>query len=362
MDKLPKVSVVIVNYNGRRNLGKILDSCLSSVLGNYYSNFEVLFVDNGSNDNSREYIEQKYGKVKNLKIICLDKNYGLALGNNKGVNRADAESKYLVFVNTDVEMPSDWLIRAVKFLESSPDNVAGVNSVIQDASIKKYIAEVYLQYPSAQFFISFFDKYIEIENRPVEVDVLSGEACMVRKEVFENVNGYDEHYYIYFDEADLSWRIRLIGHHILLNPELRIIHYRSTTTRKIFSPVTVEFYRERNRICSCVKNLSAFSLVAFLISEICRFIALTCASILNKRYKLSICALIHVLWRFVKSQNLRYLIIERRKIQSTRRLSDHEVFNNCIRMIPLRELRAPINPRPSLIMSHALYRIFARGH
>jgi len=88
MKKHLKFSVISLNYNGKKILGSLLDAHLSSLLNTTYDDFEVLFVDNGSSDNSVEYVKANF-RDKRLKIIQLRKNYGYAKGNNLALKFID---------------------------------------------------------------------------------------------------------------------------------------------------------------------------------------------------------------------------------------------------------------------------------
>src|SRR5271157_3134470 len=99
----PLVSIIIVNFNGKR----FLNECLSTVLGSKYPNFEVIFVDNASTDKSLDFVSEVFAKNKFLKIIRNSKNLGFGPGNNVGFEQAKGD--YIVFLNNDTSVDSDWL-------------------------------------------------------------------------------------------------------------------------------------------------------------------------------------------------------------------------------------------------------------
>jgi hypothetical protein len=104
------VSIVILNYNGRK-LGKILTKCLESVLATDYPNFEVLFVDNASEDSSVDFVMNAFGLNPKLTIIRNEQNLGYADGNNIGIRRAKGE--YIVLLNNDTQVDPQWLSELV---------------------------------------------------------------------------------------------------------------------------------------------------------------------------------------------------------------------------------------------------------
>ena len=107
---LPKIAVVILNWNGKHFLEQFLPSVLSST----YSNFELIVVDNGSTDDSVEYIRATYPSVI---LVKFERNYGFAGGYNKALKAISAD--YYVLLNSDVEVTPSWLEPMVELLESN---------------------------------------------------------------------------------------------------------------------------------------------------------------------------------------------------------------------------------------------------
>jgi len=110
----PFVSVVILNYNGK----KYLERCLKSVLNSNYPDLEVLLADNGSNDGSMEYATENFSHDHRLKIISNGENLGVAEGFNTDVYHA--RGKYIVFQENDIEVDHGWLGELIRVMESDP--------------------------------------------------------------------------------------------------------------------------------------------------------------------------------------------------------------------------------------------------
>ena len=106
----PLVSIIIVNHNGER----LLRNCVESIYGNSYPNFEIILVDNGSEDGSIRLVQRHYPKTKVLK---LEKNLGFAYPNNLGAGSAGG--KYLLFLNNDTVVASDFLAELVSAAENN---------------------------------------------------------------------------------------------------------------------------------------------------------------------------------------------------------------------------------------------------
>ena len=107
LSSLPKVAIVILNWNGRAYLEKFLPSVLATA----YDNFEVIVSDNGSTDESVSFLQHTFPKVK---LICLDKNYGFAKGYNLTLEKVVAD--YYALINSDVEVESSWLTPIISLL------------------------------------------------------------------------------------------------------------------------------------------------------------------------------------------------------------------------------------------------------
>ena len=107
--KLPFVSIIVLNYNGKEHLGE----CFNSLrLLDYPKNkYEILMGDNGSYDNSTDYVKKEFPFVK---VIKFNKNYGFAEGNNKSTEHTNRSSQYFIFLNNDTKVDKKWLIELVR--------------------------------------------------------------------------------------------------------------------------------------------------------------------------------------------------------------------------------------------------------
>src|SRR5688572_15333531 len=115
LSSLPKVAIVILNWNGQSYLEKFLPSVLATA----YENFEVIVSDNGSTDGSVSFLQNKFPQVQ---LIRLDKNYGFAKGYNITLEKVKAD--YYALVNSDVEVEPGWLTPIINLLEEDKMNAA----------------------------------------------------------------------------------------------------------------------------------------------------------------------------------------------------------------------------------------------
>jgi GT2 family glycosyltransferase len=127
-----RISVIIVNYNGL----EFVKHCLQSVLKSKYPYFEVIFVDNASNDGSLELVKKFFAHNPRLKIIENSKNLGLGAGGNIGAKYA--KGKYLLFLDSDTEIDVNCISEIVKVLDSDPQIGAGQCKLLRMAEKYKY--------------------------------------------------------------------------------------------------------------------------------------------------------------------------------------------------------------------------------
>jgi GT2 family glycosyltransferase len=254
----PMISIIILNYNGMKFVGK----CLESVLNSLYSDFEIILVDNASSDGSIKYVKDKFRSNRKLRLVVNDKNYGFALGNNIGARNANG--KYLVFLNIDTIVDSDWLTELVEVMDTNPS--------IGAAQCKLLLMDNPKLIDSAGHDIDWFGMaYVKghtEENqgqydRINEVFGATGAALMVRTDVFKKLGGFDEDFFMLFEEDDLCWRIWIAGYKVLYIPKAIVFH-KSGGIRSEKGNYKNLYFSRRNRIMSLLKNYNTKNLIRFL--------------------------------------------------------------------------------------------------
>lgn len=238
----PPASVIILNCNGSTCLGELLDKNLESALNMTYSNFEVLFVDNGSTDNSVEHIRNKFGGDTRLKIVELKHNYGYAAGNNLGSRRCSRGTKYLLFLNTDTIVRRDLLTRVIGVLEADK--------------------EIGSLYPWATPLDGTRKSAWSIDGGLLDVPFSGGWCLVIRKQLFETLNGFDDEFFICGEDTDLGWRVWLAGYrNVLLKGSL--LRHKGGGTVRWESP-EVFYFQIRNKIFTIFKNSEPCDLLRFI--------------------------------------------------------------------------------------------------
>jgi len=255
----PKVSIVILNYNGVRFLGKLLVECIESVLLTDYPSFEVLFVDNASSDNSLDTVRSRFGSDERLRIIQNSENLGFAGGNNVGLKFAQGE--YIALLNNDTRVDTDWLRNLVEII--AQPNVGAVQSKLLLMSSPNVV-------DCAGGFIDYYGYAFEKGNGKDASGYTQGSECfyakgasmLLKREVLKETGLFDKDIFIYYDETDLCWRIRLAGYRILYVPTSIVYHavgLTASNTRK----QKIRFFCKRNQMMILLKNFELRNLVRF---------------------------------------------------------------------------------------------------
>lgn len=245
-----RASVIIVNYNNREDLQR----CLPSLLPSLGSQDEVIVVDNASKDGTATWLGQTYPQVR---LVISRENLGFGGGNNLGATHASG--KYLVCLNPDTTVERSWLEALILVLENNP--AAGLATskilllndpqVINTCGNDVHISGITLCRGIGESRQSF--TILE------EVGAVSGAAFVIRRDLFDALGGFDERFFLYMEDTDLSWRARLAGFGCLYVPGSIVYHDYCLT----FGPQKT-FYQERNRYLMLLKCLRRRTLLAML--------------------------------------------------------------------------------------------------
>jgi GT2 family glycosyltransferase len=216
----PEISVVIVNWNGRR----FLDACLRAVEAQEGADFEVVLVDNGSSDGSAAFVRARFPAVR---VVALDANRGFAGGNNAGAR--EARGQYLVFLNNDTEVEHGWLRALRGGLDVGAGFALATSRIVymHDPSLIDSAGDGLFRWGGA--FKRHHGERADRAAQSLEVFGVCGAACIIPKSVFEEVGGFDEDFFASHEDVDLSYRARLRGYRCRYVAEAVVRHHGSAT-------------------------------------------------------------------------------------------------------------------------------------
>lgn len=208
-------SIIIVNYNTK----VLLHNCLQTVLKNFnHKNFEIIIVDNNSTDGSVEMLERDY--QKKIKLIKNDKNIGFGPANNRGAKIANGE--YLFFLNSDTRIEDD-IFTIVNNIFKQNKSIAIISPKLL---LKNGVEQDYAFGDFPKFLNLILHKFYKKnkEDLIIDTDWVSGAAMFIRKNIFEKAGGFDEKYFMYFEDIDLCKRIKNSGYKVLYVKDCYITH------------------------------------------------------------------------------------------------------------------------------------------
>ena len=243
-----KISIIIVNYNAK----ELLDSCLQFVIDAARNiNSEIIVVDNASTDESSSFFKNKFNEVE---FIWNNENIGFSKANNLALKKVTGD--YILFLNPDTVIPEDCLEKCIQFFGLHSDcGALGVKMLNEKGTFLKEskrgfptpLVSFYKMiglcklFPRSKKFAKYYEGHLN-ENETNKVEVLSGAFMMLSKSALSKVSGFDERFFMYGEDIDLSHRISQAGFNNYYFAETSIIHYKGKSTNKKDSSYTKYFY------------------------------------------------------------------------------------------------------------------------
>ena len=249
-----KISVIILNWNGKALLEEFLPSVIVHTPANQA---DIIVVDNGSTDGSVAMLKEKFSSVR---LMEFDKNHGFAEGYNLAISKIN--STYTVLLNNDVEVTANWLDAPLKVLEADT-RLAGVQPKILAQQNKKKF-----EYAGAAG--GWIDRYgypfcrgrilhvVEDDDgqyeQPADIFWASGACLFIRTEIFKKEGGFDARFFAHQEEIDLCWRLRSRDYRLEYIPQSVVYHIGGGTLKEESPQKT--FLNFRNNLLMVFKNMS----------------------------------------------------------------------------------------------------------
>lgn len=210
-----RLSIVILNHNTK----DLLRQCLESINGSH----EIIVVDNDSSDGSVEMLEKDFSKIE---LIKNKQNTGFSRGNNLAKTKVSGE--YILFLNSDTKIYPGTLKTMVDFMDSDPKIGISTCKVLLPNGELYYACHRGFPTPlnSLLYFLglpsSYYSRY---ENNIHEIDACSGTFLLIRKNLLDKINWFDEDYFAYGEDLEMCYRVKELGYKVMFNPTVKILHY-----------------------------------------------------------------------------------------------------------------------------------------
>ena len=229
---MPKLSITIVNYN-QKYFPRLCVEALKKSKTNF--DFEIIVCDNNSSDESLAYLKNS-NKNGDIKLIESNKNIGYGAGHNLAAKKA--KGKYILILNTDITVEENTLQKIMDYMERQKDvGMLGVKLVYHNGEIQKscrrnfkfidlFIKRTFLKkiWP----FNKRYKNYIMADfkhNKVQEVDLITGAFMLMPKNIFDQIKGFDERYFLFMEDFDLCRKVKAVNKKVIYYPEAKSIHY-----------------------------------------------------------------------------------------------------------------------------------------
>jgi len=313
VSQIPKVSIVISTWNS----GAVLHHCLENLSKQTVNDFEIIIVDNGSSDKAIEQLQERWPTL-NFQIKELEENKGFSVANNIGARLA--RGHWLALLNSDAFPEPDWLEQLLRAAESHPgfnffasrQIQANAPELLDGAGDTYHISGLasrrFYNYPVDQFGL-------EAE----EVFSACAAAAFYSREVFLQVGGFDEDFFSYLEDVDLSFRLQLQGFRCLYVPDAVVKHVGSTSVG-VQSDFAL-YHWQRNYIWTFVHNMPSGLLWEALPAHLMANIIYQLKYTAQGRGK--------VLWKgkVDACKGLPHALQKRNQVQKTRKISQADLLS-----------------------------------
>jgi len=261
MEKI-QISIIIPNFNGEQ----FLKECLNSIKKQNFSHYEVIIVDNGSNDGSVEYLNENYDEFT---LIQNQENLGFATAVNQGIKASNAE--YVFLLNNDTELEVECVSKLLNCIDND-ENIFGVSSKMIQNQDRNLIDDA-----GDEYTILGYTKKVgnnrskELYKNKREIFSACAGAAIYRRNIFDIIGYFDENFFAYMDDVDISYRARIHGFKCVYCPEAVVYHDVSATSGSKYNAFKIRL-AARNNVYVPYKNMPWPQLILNLLFLILGFL------------------------------------------------------------------------------------------
>lgn len=322
MDKF--VSIIIVNWNGKRWLA----DCLDSLLCQTYKNFEIVLVDNASKDDSVEFVQKNYPQIL---IVRNDANLGFASGNNSALGKIKGD--LVLLLNNDTRAPVDYLEKFVGAFDEIPNLGAAQSKIVLMDEPDKLdsCGSFWTNSTFLYHYGSVKDQSIDKYNKPFPVFSNKGASMLIRKDLIDKIGLFDDDFWCYYEETDFCHRVWLSGYECWYYPNAVVAHAMGGTSLSVDNSY-VQFHNFKNKLLSLLKNFELKTQLTVIPVYLISNILISLLWLAQRKFKHFAAIYKAILWNLI---HLNETLNKRASIQSQRLVGDKQIF-----------LRVKRNPRP----------------
>ena len=241
---MPDLTVIIPNFNGKH----LLKECLKS-LKYQNSSFEVIVIDNGSTDGGADYISKNYPEFN---LIVNNENFGFAVAVNQGIKASNTE--YVFLMNNDVVLEHDCISNLLECIQKDKKVFAAASKMVQYHD-KTIIDDAGDEYTILGYTKKVGNgKSIKLYENEREIFSACAGASIYRRDVFNKIGYFDENFFAYMEDVDISYRARIYGYKCIYCPKAVVYHVGSATSGSKYNPFKIRL-AARNNIYVPYKNM-----------------------------------------------------------------------------------------------------------
>ena len=249
------LSIIIVSYNTKDFIEECLESIKATSKG---FDYEIIVVDNASEDNSLEMLKTKFPDVI---VVKNQENVGFSKANNLGVEKS--KGRYVLFLNPDTVVYEDALLNMVKFMDEHTKAGAATcklvmpNGKLDDAAHRgfpnpwnsfSYFSGLSKLFPKSKLFGGYNLGWLDI-SKTHEIDACAGAFMMIRRQAGEQIGWWDEDYFFYGEDLEFCFRLKEIGWKIYFVPSISALHYKGVSggIKKVSKEITTANLETKKR-------------------------------------------------------------------------------------------------------------------
>ena len=245
------VSLIIPNYNGKEYIG----ACLESLKDQDFKDFEVIVVDNGSEDGSADYVESAFPEVR---LIRLSRNFGFSRAVNEGLKAS--ESEYALLLNSDTRADAGFVGALYRAISADANIFSASAKMLQMSSPDRIDGAGDLYCALGWAFARGKGKGKHRYTKPCDVFAACGGAAIYRRSLLDEVGWFDEFHFAYLEDIDIGYRAKIMGHRNVYAPDAVVWHMGSAVTGSRYNDFKIRI-SARNNMYIIMKNMPALQII-----------------------------------------------------------------------------------------------------